>query len=342
MRPVVLPPNAVPRFYKGGPAIAALRGSEPVGDHVPEDWIGSMTTVFGEKELGLSRLPDGRLLRDAAAADPIAFFGPDHRARHGADPALLVKLLDAGERLPVHVHPNGRFAREALGSPYGKTEAWLVIDTPGAGATVGVGFREDLTAETLAQWVHDQDRQALRDALNHVTVRPNDAIFVPAGVPHAIAEGVLIVELQEPSDLSILLEWQGFAKGGGDGDEATLGLGWEVAVGCVELSRRDPGQLRGGRGEDNQGVTSLLPAEADPFFRAERVEAAPAAKLERGFVILVVTEGVGALHSEGGEPLGIGRGDTVLVPWGAGACRLEGDLVALACRPPAPESGGVT
>ena len=53
MRPVVLPPNAVPRFYRGGPAMAAFRGSEPVGDRVPEDWVGSMTTVFGEEELGL-------------------------------------------------------------------------------------------------------------------------------------------------------------------------------------------------------------------------------------------------------------------------------------------------
>jgi mannose-6-phosphate isomerase len=339
VRPLVLPPNGIPRFYRGGAAIAELRGIEPAGERVPEDWVGSTTTVFGEKELGLSGLPDGRLLRDAAAADPVAFFGPDHAARRGADPALLVKLLDAGERLPVHVHPNGPFAREALGSPYGKTEAWLVIDTPGPGATVGVGFREDITAETLARWVRNQDRRALLDALNHVTVRPDDAILVPAGVPHAIPEGVLIVELQEPSDLSILLEWQGFADGGGDGGEATLGLGWDVALGCVELSRRDPEQLRGGRGDGNGGVTSLLPAEADSFFRAERIEAGAAAELERGFAILVVTEGTGALHSEGGEPLGIGRGDTVLVPWEAGACHLEGDLVALACRPPAPDSG---
>jgi mannose-6-phosphate isomerase len=342
VRPLVLPPNGIPRFYRGGAAIAELRGIEPAGDRVPEDWLGSTITVFGEKELGLSRLPDGQLLRDAAAADPIAFFGPDHCARHGADPALLVKLLDAGERLPVHVHPNGPFAREALGSAYGKTEAWLVIDAPGPGATVGVGFREDMTAETLARWVYDQDREALLDALNPVAVRPGDAIFVPAGVPHVIGEGVLIVELQEPSDLSILLEWQGFADGGGDGREATLSLGWEAALGCVDLSRRDPEQLRGGRGDGNGGVSSLLPAQADPFFRAERIEAAPAADLERGYAILVVTEGAGALHSEGGEPLGIGRGDTVLVPWEAGTCRLEGDTVALACRPPAPDSGGVT
>lgn len=340
MRPVVLPPNGIPRFYRGGAAIAQLRGMEPAGERVPEDWVGSMTTVFGEKKLGLSRLPDGRLLRDAAAAEPVAFFGPDHYARHGADPALLVKLLDAGERLPVHVHPNGRFAREALGSPYGKTEAWLVVGTTGPGATVGVGFREDVEAEALARWVHDQDRRALLDSLNPVAVRPGDAIFVPAGVPHAIGEGVLIVELQEPSDLSILLEWRGFANGSGDGGEATLGLGWEAALGCVELARRDPDPLRGGRGEGNGAVTSLLPAEADRFFRAERIEASPAAELERGFAILVVTEGAAALHSEAGEPLEIGRGDTVLVPWEAGACRLEGDLVALACRPPASQPGG--
>jgi mannose-6-phosphate isomerase len=121
VRPVVLPPNGVPRFYLGGPAIAELRGTEAAGERVPEDWVGSTTTVFGEDELGLSRLPDGRFLRDAVAEDPVAFFGPEHAERRGADPALLVKLLDAGERLPVHVHPDGAFAREALRSPYGKT-----------------------------------------------------------------------------------------------------------------------------------------------------------------------------------------------------------------------------
>lgn len=337
MGPVFLPPNAIPRFYRGGAAIAALRGSELRGERFPEDWIGSMTTVFGESELGLSRLPDGRLLRDAAAANPVGFFGPDHYARHGADPALLVKLLDAGERLPVHVHPDRSFAREVLGSRYGKTEAWVVIDAA-EGATVSVGFREDVAAETLAGWVQDQDRRALLGALNPLLVRPGDAIFVPAGVPHAIGEGVLTVELQEPSDLSILLEWRGFARGG-DG-AATLGLGWNVALGCVQLSRHEAERF--GTGAGNGAVASLLPAEADRFFRAERVRPAPAAELAPGFAILVVTEGAGVLHSEGGEPLELRRGDTVLVPWEGGPVRIEGDLVALACRPPALDSWELT
>jgi mannose-6-phosphate isomerase len=338
VRPVVLPPNAVPRFYRGGPAIAALRGSEPVGDHVPEDWVGSMTTVFGEKELGLSRLPDGGLLRDAAAADPVAFFGPDHAARHGADPAILVKLLDAGERLPVHIHPDRQAARELLGSPYGKTEAWIVVATAGPDASVSVGFREDVGAEKLARWVRDQDRRAMLDALNSFTVGAGDAIFVPAGVPHVIGEGVLLVELQEPADLSMLLEWRGF--GTEDADDATLGLGWEAVLGCVELAGRDPAELRAARGDGNGAVSSLLPATADRYFRAERIAPSPAATVERGFAILVVAEGSGSMHYGDGDPLPLRRGDAVLMPWVAGECQLEGELVAIACRPPALDERG--
>jgi mannose-6-phosphate isomerase len=337
VRPMLLPPNGIARFYRGGPAIASFRGIA-LGDRVPEEWLGSVTTVQGEEELGLSRLPDGRLLRDAVKADPVAFFGPAHAARRGADSALLVKLLDAGERLPVHVHPNRSFARRALASPYGKTEAWIVLETAAAPATVWVGFREEVSAEALAGWVRDQDAAAMLDALNRVEARPGDAILVPAGVPHAIGEGVLIAELQEPSDLSVLLEWRGFA----DGErEATLGLGWDLALRCVQRSGLDPERLRGRRTDGARGVRSLLPGEADGFFRAELLEAASSAKLERGFAIVIVTAGVAELTPEDGEPLRVRRGDGVLVPWAAGHCRLEGDAVALACRPPRVDTGAL-
>jgi mannose-6-phosphate isomerase len=338
-RPVLLPPNGVPRFYRGGAKIAALRGTAPAGERVPEDWVGSMTTVFGEDELGLSRLQDGTFLRDAAAADPEAVFGPEHAAARGADPGLLVKLLDAGQRLPVHVHPDGPFAREAFGSPYGKTEAWIVIGTSRPDATVSAGFRDDVRPDTLARWVREQDHGALLRSLNPLPVQPGDAIFVPAGVAHAIGEGVLLVELQEPTDLSVLLEWQGF--GIDDAGEATLGLGWDVALRCVEHSGRDARHLRGD-GDGDGAVRRLLPRAADRFFRAEGIAPAPEAEIERGFAILVVTEGAGRLEAEvgAGDPLDVKRGDTVLLPWAAGRCRLAGDLVAIACRPPAAGNGG--
>ncbi|HEX7297850.1 MAG TPA: class I mannose-6-phosphate isomerase [Solirubrobacteraceae bacterium] len=321
-----LPPNGVPRFYRGGAAISELRGFEPGGERVPEEWIGSTTTVFGEPDLGLSRLPDGTLLREAIAADPEGWLGPDHVARFGADPALLVKLLDAGQRLPVHLHPDGAFAGEHLGTRFGKTEAWIVIAAR-PGAQVHVGFKDDVPADTVRAWVQTQDHDAMLGALNPVDVTAGDAIFVPAGVAHAIGEGLLIVELQEPTDMSILLEWDGF--GIADEAEATLGLGWDTALGCVERDARDPAPLRGSSSDG--AVAELLPRQAHAFFSAQRVApAGDATRLEQGFAVVVVLEGAGTIAGRDVE-----RGAALLVPHAAGAVTVEGELTAIACRPPA-------
>jgi mannose-6-phosphate isomerase len=322
--PIVLPPNGIPRFYRGGPAIAELRGVE-LGDRVPEEWIASTTTVFGDDQLGLSRLADGELLRDVIAADPESWLGPDHVARFGADPALLVKLLDAGERLPVHVHPDGPFARAHLGTKFGKTEAWIVI-AAGPGAQVHLGFREPVSEDTLRTWVADQDGAAMLAALNPIDVSAGDAVFVPAGSAHAIGEGLLIVELQEPSDMSVLLEWDGF--GIDDEDEATLGLGWDTALACVDRTARDGSQSPGLR--PNGAIAELLPPVASSFFTAQRV--APgggAVELAQGFAVIVVTEGAGRIAD-----LEVERGAALLVPHAAGQVTAEGELTAIVSRPP--------
>lgn len=322
---VKLPPNPIRHFYRGGPAIAELRGIDVGGDHSPEEWIGSASTLFGEHERGLSRMPDGGLVRDALAADPAGWLGPAHAARFGASPALLVKLLDAGERLPVHHHPDRPFAHEHLGLDYGKTEAWIVLAAR-EGAEVAVGWREDVALDTLRGWVDEQDHAVLLGALNPLTVRAGDAIFVPAGVPHAIGDGILITELQEPTDLSVLLEWDGF--GIDDEQAATLGLGWDVALASVERTARDPSALLGPAG--GGAVAELLPAAAHAFFSAQRV--APgggSVQLPAGFAVVIVVEGSGTLAG-----LEVTRGDALLVPHAAGPIRADGDLVALACRPP--------
>jgi mannose-6-phosphate isomerase len=322
-----LPPNGIPRFYRGGPAIAELRGVE-LGDRVPEEWIASTTTVFGDDELGLSRLADGQLLRDVIAADPEAWLGPHHVARFGADPALLVKLLDAGERLPVHSHPDGPFAREHLGTKFGKTEAWIVIAAQ-PGARLHLGFREPVSEEDLNDFVAEQDSEAMLAALNPIDVEAGDAVFVPAGVPHAIGEGLLIVELQEPSDMSVLVEWKGFAAGE---DEATLGMGWHTAMQSVDRDAIDVSKLRGQRPDG--AVAELLPSEASLFFSAQRVAPARRAlRLEPGFAVAVVLDGSGRI----GE-LDVERGDALLVPHAAGPLTAEGELTAIVCRPPAVEA----
>jgi mannose-6-phosphate isomerase len=83
------------------------------------------------------------------------------------------------------------------------------------------------------------------------------------------------------------------------------------------------------------GAERLFPAEADPFFRAERLRPDPDVSLEAGFSILVVTGGSGRLETRGGA-IGLRRGDTVLVPFAAGQGTLRGRLEAVRCLPPDP------
>lgn len=338
MKPIPLAANRFPRFYRGGSAIDELRGGAPGGggSFLPEDWVGSTTAAFGSAGEGLTRLEDGRTLGEAIGCDPEGFLGRRHAEAYGDDPALLVKLLHAGERLPVHCHPDREFARRHLGCPWGKTEAWVIVGADGPDPAVHLGFREDMDRGRLAGLVEGQRVEALLAALNAVTVAAGDTVLVPAGMPHAVGRGVLLVELQEPTDLSVLLEWEGFAIDGRA--EGHLGLGFDLALGCVDRSGWSPARLdrlRSGRGLVRPGAERLFPAEADPFFRAERLRPDPAVPLEAAFSILVVTGGSGRLETRGGT-LELGRGDTVLIPFAAGPGAVRGRLGAVRCLPPDP------
>jgi mannose-6-phosphate isomerase len=331
--PIVLRPNPVERFYAGGARIAAFRGIDSWSRTAPEDWVGSVTAVAGERDRGRSVLLDGTLLADAMAADPEPFFGPSHAERSGSDPGILVKLLDAGERLPVHWHPDRRFASVRLHSCYGKTEAWFIVEAE-PGAVVHLGWRRDVTDEELRAWLASQDVDDMLAAMHRMPVRSGDTVFVPAGCAHSIGQGVLMVELQEPTDLSVLLEWKGFCDDpAGIGD---LGMGYDLALTSVThhgLADDALARLRGGRPDQGRraGIRPLFPPQADPFFRAELVGAG--ASLEPAFGILVVVEGAGSLTWAGGT-MGVRRGDTLLVPHVAGEVALGGKVSAIRCLPP--------
>jgi mannose-6-phosphate isomerase len=334
VQPIVLGPNLPDTFYRGAGRIARFRSLGP-GDGRPEDWIASTTARFGgagegQQSAGMTRLADGSLLADVIADDPVGWLGREHVARHGADPALLVKLLDVGQRLPLHVHPDRGFAAAHLASPYGKTEAWIVLEAD-PGAVAYLGFSRDVEAAELAGWVRRQDVEAMLAVANRIPVTAGDTLLCPAGTPHAIGEGILVVELQEPTDWSVLLEWRGFPL---DPADATLGLPLDEALACVGRQACPPERLRALRGRPlDRAIGSLLPEAAGPFFAAERVRSGE--RLAAGYSVLIVTEGSGAIAADAGgpAPVPVSRGSTVLIPHAAGACALAGGFLAIRCLP---------
>ena len=202
--------------------------------------MGSATTRYQNEAEGLTTLPDGRYLRDAIEKDPEGYLGPQHVARFGANPGVLIKLIDSATRIKVHLHPDDDFARRHLGCDYGKTEAWVVLAAVEDGAA-WLGFRREVGQEELAQWRAEKAVEEMLATLHRIPVQAGAAILVPAGVPHAIGPGVLVLELQQPTDFGIALERR--SDRGGD-----LGLGPEVALTAVDRGEWNPAASRRSHG----------------------------------------------------------------------------------------------
>ena len=98
-------------------------------------------------------------------------------------------------------------------------------------------------------------------ALHEVPVKPGDGILVPAGTLHAIGGGILLLELQEPTDLSVLVEWKRF---GVDSGPEHLELGWDTALQSLDRQPIDPAALTTpSRRHAAEGGRPLLPRRAD-------------------------------------------------------------------------------
>jgi mannose-6-phosphate isomerase len=335
--------NKVPVYYAGGAGIDRFRGTGATAG--PEDWVGSVNALpaalladDADQSAGVSRLPDGSSLRDAVATDPIGWLGDRLSRAYGGEPGLLVKLLDAGERLPVHAHPTRELAQAKLGSPFGKTEGWIIMASE-PGAEIWLGFRRAVTAGELMQWIDERDVDAMLGAMNRLPVSEGDVFYLPAGLPHSIGPGVMLTELQEPTSFSILAE---YARFGLTESQATLGLGWEVAVACFDLRSYDAadlGDLRptprvvGEQGESS--LLALFPEGAEPFFQALRAEVRGSLTVaEPSFRVVVVNEGVGTLSWETGSAP-IARGQTWVIPFAAGSLEIDGVVDMILCIPPA-------
>ena len=247
-RPLLLAPNRVYRLWRGGAVLDRLQDKpEPADGHYPEEWIASTTVsrLPGRPpDEGLSQvpLPDGRsvALKAVIEAFPEAMLGASHVARLGSELGVLCKLLDSCMRLFIQAHPDAAFAQRHLGSQFGKTECWIILATR---ATAGeppyilFGFRDGMTAAEFQRITRAQDLPAMVAALNRIPVRPGDVYLVEAGTPHALGPGVLLVEIQEPTDLVINAEYQGTGR---TEAQAFLNLGFDLGMSCFNYDAVGP------------------------------------------------------------------------------------------------------
>lgn len=237
-RLVLLPPNRVWRTYPGGATLDRLTGRpDPADSPWSEDWIGSVTRAVnpGREAIaeGVSPVIIGEETIDFAqllAGDPVYFLGSDHVAKYGESPMLLVKFLDSAVRLHFQCHPSRDFARRMLNSPSGKTEAYHILgvrDNP-TDPVIYLGFQRPPTRARLRTMIEEQDMAALAACFDPVPVSPGDTFLIPGGTPHALGAGVFMVEIQEPTDFAVRLE---FERAGFTLPEAARFMGRDIDFG---------------------------------------------------------------------------------------------------------------
>lgn len=340
MEPIVLDHQHVWRTYVNA---GRLRGGV-TDPHYPEEWISSVTeainpnTHHGE---GLSRdLRTGKTLKELIEEDPAGMLG-SRRAAQGGGLGVLVKLIDAGERLTIQVHPNAARAKALFGSPYGKTECWYFLDggcdAAASRPCVYYDFKEGVTRERWEELFRAQDIPGMLDCMHRIEVEPGMVVYVQGGNPHAIGEGCYLLEIQEPTDLTIRVERTtptGFAVA----DEMChLGLEFSRMFDCFDY--------RGGETLEEARRSCVVPPKTAPasgaVIRTELVgsdrttcfamseysfSASDGVELpsEDDFRALFVVRGGGSIVSkDSGCPIEIHEGDQVFVPASAGVCVLD-------------------
>ena len=123
--------------------------------------------------------------------------------QYGLGFPLLIKYIDATDDLSVQVHPDDKLAQERYGMN-GKTEMWYVIQAD-EGAGLYVGFQEGVTRN---QYWDAVESGTIDQLLRFYPVKKGDLFFIPAGTVHAIGKGVLLAEIQQPSDVTYrIFDW---------------------------------------------------------------------------------------------------------------------------------------
>ena len=230
--------------------------------------------------------------------------GEKNYEKYGLGFPLLIKFIDAQDNLSVQVHPDDAFAQEHY-DQNGKTEMWHVIQAD-EGAGLYVGFNQKITAQ---QYLAAVENGTLENYLKFYPVKPGDTFMIPAGTVHAIGKGVLLAEIQQPSDITFrIYDWNRVDDNGNRRELHT-----EEAFEAIHSEKNlDDFQVHY-QHEPNKTVTLVH----SPYFNTNLLEMDMQVQKSfvnlDSFVIYICLEGSAFLVSDGFKER-LGTGEVVLVP----------------------------
>ncbi|MCL2330780.1 MAG: hypothetical protein FWC56_05710, partial [Phycisphaerae bacterium] len=253
---------------------------------------------------------------------------------------LLIKFLDAADSLSVQVHPTEAVARRLGGNVRVKHEAWYIL-TANPGSYIYHGLELGVTAAAFRQAMLTGQIDGI---LRRVPVRAGECYYLPSGTAHALGAGVLVAEVQTPSDIT----YRTYDFGRIDpstGQPRTLHL--DQAMENIDFDSPSPPPMQERQHVASIGTTITRLATC-PSFTIERVQMSegvcrdiPAEQMN----VWIVLDGSGSITWQDGEPsqngeslqnngpLALHKGNVVLIPAGLSGAKvaITQDFSALCC-----------
>ncbi|MCR4829350.1 MAG: class I mannose-6-phosphate isomerase [Bacteroidales bacterium] len=282
-------------------------------DYAPLPNCGEMWVLSAVKD-NESVITNGFLadntLNDALEIYMGELIGEENYRHFGNDFPLLIKIIDANDKLSIQVHPDNKLARER-GMENGKTEMWYIMEAE-QGAEIVDGFEQRTTAEayqkslkqgTLEQTLHVEHPQA------------GDVFFIPAGRVHALGKGLLLAEIQQSSDTTYRI----YDYNRPDANGKLRELHTAEALAAIDFAA-----TRNGKTHYNYQENSTVRLAQCPYFTTNLIALSKPLRKDfaqlDSFVVYLCTDGIAAMKAmDTITPLH--AGECVLVP--AAADRVE-------------------
>lgn len=274
----------------GGSRLRELFGKPlPQTTKIGESW--ELSDLPGSESIIMEGDLAGMSIGEAARRYPQEIMGI---GKFSGQFPLLLKLLDAQDVLSVQVHPdNETCKRQGKGQP--KTECWYIIEAR-SGACIYKGLRPGVTRVELEAAISGGMAAEL---LRRVEVASGECHFLPAGTPHAIGAGLVIAEVQTPSDTTYrLFDW-----GRVDGSGQSRQLHVADALDSIHF------------GQNNLGATTIGRLVDSDYFKVDKGHQAAGTELlfSDKMKVLMFVRGGGRIVGEG-VMVEFGAGETILIP----------------------------
>lgn len=295
----------------GGEKIVPYKQIASDQKQVGESW--ELSGVKGNESVVAEGPEAGTTLPQLIARHGAALLGKANFERFGEEFPLLIKFIDAQQDLSIQVHPNDELAEQCHHSK-GKTEMWYVVDTA-EGAHLRSGFSKQVTPEEYAASVEDN---TITDILADYAIRPGDVFFLPAGRVHSIGAGAFIAEIQQTSDITYRI--YDFNRRDANGN--TRELHTELAKEAIDYTVL-PDYRTHYTPAQNCGVELV----SCPYFTTTLYDLTQARTIDLSsldsFLVVICMGGHATLSTDGGDPMPVHQGETVLVPASARTLRIE-------------------